>query len=109
MEEIVEGVTIKSAASHDTTTKVVPMRTFSSSSHTSNDSTGSSNLERDHGDAAAAGNTVTTKMGNGHVEHHMTNGGDYLKGDADHMTNGDHVTDGVGHTTNGSILSLIHI
>ena len=93
-------------------TKATPTRTFSSSSHTSIDSTGSANLERDHGEASA----MNSKMSNGHIEDHMTNGGDIQKGDGDHMTNGreervDHMTngdhletDGVDHTTsNGSI------
>ncbi len=85
-------------------TKVVtPTRTFSSSSHTSIDSTGSGNLERDHHEAAADGNgTSDSKMtSNGH---HMTNGRDSPKGDRDHMTNGDHMINGeekADHMTNG--------
>ena len=83
----------------DVTTKVAPVRTFSSSSQTSIDSTGSTTLERDHGDASAIPNGIG-KMGLGHEEKHMTNGHD----NTDHMTNGDgHVTESVDHVTNGSI------
>ena len=87
----------------DSTTKVVPTRTFSSSSQTSVDSTGSANLERDHGDASTVGNGVK-KIGSGHVESHMTNGeaDQKAKEGTSHMTNGiDHVTEDVDHMTNG--------
>ncbi len=99
-----------SSSPPDAMTKVVPTRTFSSSSHTSIDSTGSGNLERDHREAAVEGNgTSDGKIGNGHVGDHMTNGKDTKKGKGDHMTNGEagHMTNGreenADHMTNGDL------
>ena len=77
----------------DVAMKMMPTRTFSCSSQTSVDTTGSIDLERDHGDAATMANGVG-KVGNGHVESHMTNG-------SDHMTNGgNHMTDDVDNIPN---------
>ena len=75
-------------------------RALSSSSQTSMESTGSANMERYHGNAAAGENGVE-KIANGHLESHMSNG-DSQHGEVGHMTNGfNHATDDVDHVTNG--------
>ena len=96
-----------SSPSPDTgVTKVnTPTRTFSSSSQTSIDSTGSGNLERDHHEAAAKGNGTSDSKTASNGGDHMTNGRDSQKGDKDIMTNGDHMTNGgeekADHMING--------